>query len=324
MHPAHVPLEPEAETALARRLGHAGPGGRLLGDRDRAGHPLVDGAVELLEEVHRLEVLPPAVDVGLPLAGLAGVVEVEHRGHGVDADAVDVELLEPVQRVGDQEVAHLLAAEVEDVGAPVGVLAPARVGVLVERGAVEAGQGELVLGEVRRHPVDDDADAGVVQRLDQPTEAVGVAEACGGGVVGRDLVAPRAAERVLHDGQQLDVGEAQLGDVRRQLVGELVVAQRAAALVLAPRAEVHLVDRHRPLVGTVLGGALGHPLVVGPGVLALEDARSGRRAAPRRGTPSGRPCRATRRRRRGCGTCSSRPSRRRGRRPPTRRTSRPA
>ena len=63
------------------------------------------------------------MDVGLPLALLAGVVEVEHRGDGVDPDAVDVELLQPVQRVGDEEVAHLLAPEVEDVGAPVGVLA---------------------------------------------------------------------------------------------------------------------------------------------------------------------------------------------------------
>src|SRR5690606_41317600 len=54
--------------------------------------------------------------------------------------AVDVELLDPVARVGDEEVANLVAAEVEDVGAPVGLLAAAGVGVLVERGAVEAGQ----------------------------------------------------------------------------------------------------------------------------------------------------------------------------------------
>ena len=232
MHPAHVPLEAEAQAAGVGRLGHAGPGRRLLGDGDRAGDPLVDGAVELLEEVHGLEVLPAAVHVRLPLAGLARVVEVEHRGDRVDADAVDVELLEPVERVGDQEVADLLAPEVEDVGAPVGVLAAARVRVLVERRAVEPGQREVVLGEVRRHPVDDHADAGVVQGLHEPAEAVGVAEARGRRVVRRDLVAPRAAERVLHHGQQLDVGEAHLDDVRRELLGQLVIAQRPAASCL--------------------------------------------------------------------------------------------
>ena len=73
-----------------------------------------------------------------PLAGLAGVVEVEHRGDGVDAEPVDVELLEPEQRIRDQEVAHLVSAVVEHQGAPVGMLALARVGMLIERRAVEA------------------------------------------------------------------------------------------------------------------------------------------------------------------------------------------
>ena len=72
---------------------------------------------------------------------------------------VDVVLAQPEQRVGDQEVADLVAAEVEDERAPVGVRAAARVGVLVERGAVEAREREVVAREVRRHPVEDHADA---------------------------------------------------------------------------------------------------------------------------------------------------------------------
>ena len=276
MHPAHVPLEAEAEAALGGRLGDAGPRRRLLGDGDRAGHPLADGAVHLLEELHRLEVLAAAVHVGRPLAGLAGVVEVEHRGDGVDAQAVDVELLEPVERVGDQEVADLAAAEVEDVGAPVGVLAAGRVRVLVERRAVEAGQRELVLREVRGHPVDDHADAGLVQPVDEEPEAVGVAEPRGRGEVRRDLVAPRAAERVLHDRHELDVGEAEVGEVRHELVGELGVASRPRRRVLAPGAEVHLVDRHRLAQAGVRRAALVHPVVVAPGVRRLEDHRRGR------------------------------------------------
>ncbi len=58
-----------------------------------------------------------------------------------------------------RNVAHLVAAVVEDQRAPVPVLALARVGMLVERGAVEAGQAVGVFGEMRRHPIDDDADA---------------------------------------------------------------------------------------------------------------------------------------------------------------------
>ena len=152
VHPAHVPLEAEAEAALAGRSGDHGPRRRLLGDRDDARDALVDGGVHLLEELHGLQVLPAAVDVGRPLAGLAGVVEVEHRGHAVHAQPVRVVLLEPVDRVGVEEVAHLVPAEVEDVGAPLLVPPALRVGVLVERRAVEAGQRPLVGREVTRAP----------------------------------------------------------------------------------------------------------------------------------------------------------------------------
>ena len=147
---------------------------------------------------------------GHPLAGLPRVVEVEHRRHRVDPEAVDVELVDPVQGVGDEEVADLGAAVVEDERAPVGVLALAGVGVLVQRGAVEAGEGEVVLREVGRDPVEDDADAALVELVDEPAEAVGVAVAGRRREVARHLVAPRPAEGVLHHRQQLDVGEAEV------------------------------------------------------------------------------------------------------------------
>ena len=145
-------LKPKPRPPRCVGAGDPGPGGGLLGDRDRAGDPLVGRGVDLLQERDRLEVLAAAVHVRRPLAGLARVVEVEHRGDAVDPQAVGVELLEPVERVGDQEVADLLAPEVEDVGAPLRVPAALGVGVLVERGAVEVHQRPRVGGEVRRAP----------------------------------------------------------------------------------------------------------------------------------------------------------------------------
>ena len=143
--------------------------------------------VELLEERDGVEVLVAAELVGHPLARLARVVEVEHRGDGVDADAVRVVLAQPVQRVGDEEVAHLVAAVVEDQRAPVGVRAAARVGVLVERGAVEAGEREVVAREVRRHPVEDHAEPVLVQAVDERAEVV---RACRSAAWGRSSPSP--------------------------------------------------------------------------------------------------------------------------------------
>ena len=178
VHPAHVPLEAEAEPAQVGGPRDARPGGRLLGRGDRrpARGRRATSLSSLRNATASRSSRPPNW-LGTHSPSLARVVEVEHRGHGVDADAVDVVLAQPEQRVGDQEVADLVAAVVEDQRAPVGVRAAARVGVLVQRGAVEAGQREVVAREVRGHPVEDHADAGLVQAVDELAEVVGRAEA---------------------------------------------------------------------------------------------------------------------------------------------------
>ena len=215
---------------------------------------------------------------------------------------------QPEQRAREQEVADLVAPEVEDERAPVGVRAAARVGVLVQRRAVEAGERPVVAREVRRDPVEDHADAALVQAVDELAEVVGRAEARRRGEVRGHLVAPRAAERVRHDRQQLDVREAQVGHVVGQLVGELEVGQRAVALqrVAPPGAEVDLVDRHRLRAAAArrararihsssatrsAGGARPRPSA----------------AAARLRTRTGRPSAAARRPGRGSRTCSASP-----------------
>jgi hypothetical protein len=123
---------------------------------------------------HRVEVLPAAVDwLGIHSPGCAGVVEVEHRGDRVDPQAVDVELLQPVGRVGDEEVAHLGAAEVEDERAP--LLVPA---ACAGPGARRGPPSNLAKRPRRRsrsawHPVEDDADPVAVQVVHEQPELVG-------------------------------------------------------------------------------------------------------------------------------------------------------
>ncbi len=181
------------------------------------GSRAVGHLVELAQEADGLEVLAPAVLVGHPLAAAARVVAVEHRRDRVHAQPVGVVLAQPVEGARDEEVAHLVAAVVEDQRAPVGVGAAPRVRVLVERRAVELAERELVAREVRRDPVDDHADAALVEAVDHLAQVVGGALDRRRREVRGHLVAPRARERVRHHRQQLDVGEAHLLDVVAQL-----------------------------------------------------------------------------------------------------------
>ena len=107
VHPAHVPFVAEAEPAIFDRPRHLRPGGRFFrrrGGLRKAGEHF---GVEAAQELDRFEVFAAAMLVRNPAAGGPAVVEIEHRGDGIDAQAVDAVALEPEQRVGDQEIRRL-------------------------------------------------------------------------------------------------------------------------------------------------------------------------------------------------------------------------
>jgi hypothetical protein len=245
------------------RLGDAGPSRRFLGHDDGAGATLGHDGVEMAQEAHGLEVFAAAVDVGNPGVGRPAVVAIEHGGHGIDPEPVDMIALQPMQRARDQETLHLAATEIVDVGVPVAVEAFARVEMLVQCRAVEARQAMWIGREMRRHPVEQQGNAVGVQRIDEAREGLRRAEPGRRREEAQRLIAPRTAERMLGDRQELDMGEAELGDIGDQaLDGEI---PHRAALVAGPqpRADMHLVDRDRRLRSLAPGPAC-HPLVVGP------------------------------------------------------------
>jgi hypothetical protein len=59
---------------------------------------------------------------------------------------------QPEKRVGNQKVAHLMTSIIENVSAPVRVLAFARIVMFIKRGAIESGERKRVFGKMRGHP----------------------------------------------------------------------------------------------------------------------------------------------------------------------------
>ena len=275
VHPAHVPLEAEAQAADVGRPRDARPRRRLLGGGDDPRLAAVGDLVELLEErrpprgprAHRTRWAP----TGPPCASSRGRASRRRRRRGC-------------RRCGTRAAStgRWRAGSCAPRRRPKLKISVPQSGCAPRRGsacsnsarAVEARERPLVAREVRRHPVEDHADAGLVQAVDEGAELVGRAEARRGREVRGHLVAPRAAERVGHDRHQLDVREADVGDVGGQLVGQLQVGQRAVVLqrVQPPGAEVDLVDRHR-LAQRGRPAAQLHPAVVGPLVARAVDDR---------------------------------------------------
>ena len=116
------------------------------------------------------------------------------------------------------------------------MLAPARVRVLVQGRAVKPRQRVGIPGKVGRHPVQDDADAALVQVIDKVAEVVGAAKTLGRGEIPGGLVTPGIVQGMLGDRQQFHMGEAQLRHIVRQLVRHIPEVQKLPVLVSPPGA----------------------------------------------------------------------------------------
>ena len=103
VHPAHVPLEGEAQPALALRLCHHGIGMAFLGDGHGPGEIMPHGGVELLQESDSVQVFPPAVGVGQPLLSFAAEVVVQHGADRVHPQSVGVEPVQPEAGIAQKE-----------------------------------------------------------------------------------------------------------------------------------------------------------------------------------------------------------------------------
>ena len=174
--------------------------------------------------------------------GDVAVMVVEHRGDAVEAEPVEVELVEPVLDVREQEVLHLALAVVEELRVPVGLVAGlARARVEVVRAVKFVDPLVEVLHVVGVHEVHDDRQPQFVGPADELLELLGGSEARRGGEEARDVVAERAVVGVLGDGHQLHGVVAVLFYNGQDLLGEFAVGAHPFALL--GHAHVGLVDQ---------------------------------------------------------------------------------
>ena len=209
------------------------------------GNSVCASVIEFSEKFDGLQIFPPAELVGNPFARLARVIEVNHRGHGVHPQAVNVKAVEPEQRVGGEEIGNLVPAKIENQRAPILMRAFARVFVLVKGGAVEFRQRPFIARKMRGHPVHNHPDARLVQRVDEELKILRRAVAARGRVEAGDLITPRRIKRVLGHRQEFDVREPHALDVKHERFGQLAVAPRFVRRFFPPGTDVDLINAHR-------------------------------------------------------------------------------
>src|SRR5579875_4073229 len=153
MHPSHVPLERKAEATNVGRARDQRPCRRFLRNSNRPRYLTVDRLVELAQKIDRLQMLAPTILIRHPLTGWTHVIQVEHRGHRVNTQAINMILAQPKERTADQEIPDLAASIVKDLRSPLFMLTFARVGIFIEVRAIKIAQRVAIFRKVRRYPV---------------------------------------------------------------------------------------------------------------------------------------------------------------------------
>ena len=127
------------------------------------------------------------------------------------------------------------------MSAPVLVLALQWVVILVTACAVKLIQTCRVLGEVRRHPVDNNADTRIMALVDKRHKVLGSTESRCRRKISYLLIAPASVKGVLCYRHKLNMGVAHLFNVRNKLICKAAIIIVFLAVFL-PGAEVYLVN----------------------------------------------------------------------------------
>ena len=75
--------------------------------------------------------------------------------------------VEPEKRVADEEITHFVARVIKDERAPILMFSLPRVHVFIEIGAIKLGQRMRIFRKMRRHPIHDHADVGLMALVDK-------------------------------------------------------------------------------------------------------------------------------------------------------------
>src|SRR5438132_2597938 len=231
MHPAHVPFKAEPKSAEISRARNAGPGRRFLGDGHYSRKTFVANFFETFQKIDGIEIFAAAKSVRDPLSFLARIIEIQHRRDRIHPQTVDVILVEPEERIRDEKIADFIAPEIKNERAPIRLLALARVHVFVKIGAIEFGQTMRVFREMRRHPIHDHANTGLMTAVDKMAKLVRFSEATGGRIIVCYLINPGTFEGMLRHWHQFDVGITNLAELRQKRIGSFEVTKETISLL---------------------------------------------------------------------------------------------
>ena len=207
--------------------------------------------------------------VGDPFSLRTAVIAIEHRCHRIHAQPVDMVFLQPVNRIGNQEVGNLGAAVVIDQGVPILMEPLLWVRMFIEMRSVKLRQPMRIGRKMPGHPVEQNAQTCLMRRIDEIAEFMWRTKTGCRRIHSHRLVAPASIEREFRHRQELDMGKAHILHIGDQFLRRLFVRERASAVLPAPlpASQMHLIDGNGGCAAVGFS-ALPNPVGVLPAIAA--------------------------------------------------------
>ena len=263
VHPAHVPFQCEAKAAFFCVLCHAFPCSTVFRDNHSAGFSLGDDGVHVFQEFDGFQIFIAAVHIGDPLSFASAEIQMQQGCHRIHTQAVNVIFSQPEQSICQQEVAYFFSAVVKDICAPLDMFPQTRVFMFIQGCAVETSQRKVILREVGRYPVQNDANAVFVAGIDEVFEFIRAAVTAGRRIVACYLIAPAAVEGMFFDGKQFQMSITHFFCIGHQFFRQFCISQESVFFPAHPAAQMHFINVHGGFMHVIFLSCC-HPAAVFP------------------------------------------------------------
>ena len=210
VHPAHVPLQAEAQSLFLHISCNLGPGSRFLCDHNSSMVSSLHYCVQMLKEINGFQIFISTVLICNPFAILFAVIKIQHRCHRIYSQSIYMAFLYPVESIGDQEVLYLRAAVIIYLCPPFRMLSLSGILMLVHCSSVKVCQTMGIFWKMCRHPVKDNSDLIAMKIINHIFEILRCSITGGRSIISGHLISPGSVKGMLCNSHQLYMGISHL------------------------------------------------------------------------------------------------------------------
>ena len=173
VHPSHIPLKIETQSANGRGISNLRKGGRFLSDGNHPRILLMHSVVKLFNEINCLEVFITAVAIWNPLPLFSGIVQVKHGRDRIHAISIYAKSVDPGNCTANQKASHFGPTIIVTKGAPFSMKALFGIGMLKQTGSIKPRKSKFIRREMAGNPVNNNPYILCLKSMDKDAEFFG-------------------------------------------------------------------------------------------------------------------------------------------------------